>query len=407
MVQEAEVIGKSSTLATRMESPEQMIVALTRYRDLQRALDASMPDQIMNLDGKPFRKKGYWRAIALAFHLDVVVVKEERVTAGQFLDNKDNFGWIVTYEARQPDGRCQPGDGACFAVEKARRFKCPHPEAEGSRRTKHFPHNTCPDFDPDFQWKTLPGDATDHNVRGHAHTRAYNRSVSNLVGFGEVSAEEVVGDEHGTRSDETKSAGQGTTAGAQSQTGPTPAADGVTIVKDVTSKSGTKNNKPWTLYTVVFADGRQGKTFDSTLAKRCEAAKATGVKIVPEIETNEKGSNLKNLQDPPVTVAPPVAHPADEPVTGPEKILAVRDVVTPNGPRWVIQTEKRQLATDKEDLAKAAKAAREGSAALLPHFDVMPTTHGPINRLLGWVSAPWAQPATSPTTGDLPGIGEL
>ena len=33
--------------------------------------------------------------------------------------------------------------------------------------------------------------ATEHNVRSHAHTRAYARAVSNLVGFGEVSAEEV------------------------------------------------------------------------------------------------------------------------------------------------------------------------------------------------------------------------
>jgi hypothetical protein len=32
---------------------------------------------------------------------------------------------------------------------------------------------------------------TVHNVRGHAHTRAFNRAVSNLVGFGEVSADEI------------------------------------------------------------------------------------------------------------------------------------------------------------------------------------------------------------------------
>jgi hypothetical protein len=37
--------------------------------------------------------------------------------------------------------------------------------------------------------------ATEHNVRSHAHTRAFNRAVSNLVGFGEVSAEEVEPDD--------------------------------------------------------------------------------------------------------------------------------------------------------------------------------------------------------------------
>ena len=37
------------------------------------------------------------------------------------------------------------------------------------------------------------GQATVHNVRAHAHTRAFNRAVANLVGFGEVSAEEMEG----------------------------------------------------------------------------------------------------------------------------------------------------------------------------------------------------------------------
>lgn len=169
----------------------QMATALTAYRDLQHALDKSMPDQIMNLDGKPFRKKGYWRAIAVAFGLKVEPIDERRDVAGAFADGRENFGYIVTYRATAPNGRSIASDGTCFAVEKARRFKCPHPERPGSKRTLHFPHHTCPDFDPAFQWRILPADATEHNVRGHAHTRAFNRAVSNLVGFGEVSAEEV------------------------------------------------------------------------------------------------------------------------------------------------------------------------------------------------------------------------
>ena len=52
--------------------------ALTAYRELQHALDAAMPDQIIRLDGKPFRKKGYWRAVSVAFHLTVEPVEEGR-----------------------------------------------------------------------------------------------------------------------------------------------------------------------------------------------------------------------------------------------------------------------------------------------------------------------------------------
>lgn len=172
----------------------QMLTALKAYQDLQRALDDSMPDQIMELDGRKFRKKGYWRAIAVAFNLTVEILEERRDVSGTFNDGRENFGYIVSAKVTAPNGRSIVSDGSCFAIEKARRFKCPHPHPSWKGKTAHFPHHTCPDFDPNFQWRILPADATEHNVRSHAHTRAFNRAVSNLVGFGEVSAEEVVRD---------------------------------------------------------------------------------------------------------------------------------------------------------------------------------------------------------------------
>jgi hypothetical protein len=135
----------------------EMAQALTAYRELQRALDQAMPDQIIRLDDKPFRKKGYWRAIAVAFNLSVDLECEKREVYGVLENGGENYEWHVTYRATAPNGRTDTGDGACAASEKERgRMK-----------------------------------ATAHNVRSHAHTRAYNRAVSNLVGFGEVSAEEV------------------------------------------------------------------------------------------------------------------------------------------------------------------------------------------------------------------------
>ena len=68
-----------------------------------------------------------------------------------------SYGWIVVYKASTQTGRSETGDGACTAAEKS----------VGRMR------------------------ASEHNVRSHAHTRAFNRAVSNLVGFGEVSAEEI------------------------------------------------------------------------------------------------------------------------------------------------------------------------------------------------------------------------
>lgn len=149
------VVDKGSPLPVFTGS--EMAGALTAYRELQQALDRAMPDQIMSLDGKPFRKKGYWRALAVAFNLTVEPVDERRDVHGTLDDGSDNYVYVVTYRASTQTGRAATGDGACAAAEKQR----------GRMR------------------------ASEHNVRSHAHTRAYNRSVSNLVGFGEVSAEEV------------------------------------------------------------------------------------------------------------------------------------------------------------------------------------------------------------------------
>jgi hypothetical protein len=187
-----------------------MAEALTAYKELQRMLDASMPDQLMQLGDKTFRKKGFWRAVAVAFNIDVELVEERRESDGVFEDGRENFGYLVTYRAKAPNGRSEPGDGACFAIEKAAKFKCPHPEREGSTRTLHYPHDRCPDFDPNYQWRKRPAEASVHNVRSHAHTRAFNRAVSNLCGFGEVSAEEVERDEH-----EPRAVGNGHTAQAR------------------------------------------------------------------------------------------------------------------------------------------------------------------------------------------------
>jgi len=136
---------------------QQMARALVAYRDVQASLDKNMPDQIIRLDGRPFRRKGYWRAITVAFNLSVELVEERREVFGALPNGAENFAYLVTYRATTASGRSQTGDGACTAAEKS----------VGRMR------------------------ATEHNVRSHAHTRAYNRAVSNLCGFGEVSAEEV------------------------------------------------------------------------------------------------------------------------------------------------------------------------------------------------------------------------
>ena len=223
-----------------------MVRALADYRELQKALDESMPDQLMTLDGKPFRKKGYWRAIAVAFNLTVEPITDaaaERSIIGALDDGSENYVYTVAYRATAPNGRSAIGDGTCAAAEKQKgRMK-----------------------------------ATEHNCRSHAHTRAFNRSVSNLVGFGEVSAEEVERDEHDGETVERR-------------------ADGSALVTGVSSKTGkNKAGRAWTMYAITFDDGRSGSTFDEPLARAAADAKAAQALVIPVLEQKGQYWNLTEL----------------------------------------------------------------------------------------------------------------
>lgn len=138
-----------------LQTPEQLGASVDRYEAFKKVLDTKLgKDGIIHVNGKPFRKKNYWRGIGHGFQLNLEIIKDERVE----LD--EDWGYTITVRATDPNtGRYVDGDGACFASEKA-------------------------------QARANIG-ATVHNVRGHAKTRATNRAISDMVAFGEVSAEEV------------------------------------------------------------------------------------------------------------------------------------------------------------------------------------------------------------------------
>ena len=123
------------------------------YFEMQQVLDRALPDSIMEIQGRKFRKKSYWRAIAVAFGIELELVSEER------FELPSQWGHKALYRATLPGGKSMVGDGICTSQEK-RGASC-----------------------------------TEHNVRSHAHTRAKNRAIADLVGFGEVSAEEVERDD--------------------------------------------------------------------------------------------------------------------------------------------------------------------------------------------------------------------
>lgn len=122
--------------------------AIQQYEALKAAI--VQPSDIQRIQGRDFLKKAFWRRVATCFGLSLDLVSEQR---GH--DEKGSLYYSVIYRAIAPNGRTMTADGYCSTSEPGR-----------------------------VGWP-------EHNVRATAHTRAKNRAISDLVGGGEVSADEV------------------------------------------------------------------------------------------------------------------------------------------------------------------------------------------------------------------------
>ncbi len=116
------------------------------------------------IEGKKFRKKSGWRKIATFFNLSIEIVEEKYEKIGR------TIVWHFTIKAIASNGRSAIGTGSCDAFERATLVNGQYLD----------------------KYSKIAKPNSIHNIRSTAETRATNRAISNLVGGGEVSYEEVV-----------------------------------------------------------------------------------------------------------------------------------------------------------------------------------------------------------------------
>ena len=136
-----------SLLIQPVADNEQIVLAWENYQELKQKLLNNNDYQPIN--GRQCIKKSGWRKIQTAFGISDELIKEERK------DCDKHFVYEITVKTSAQNGRFAYGVGSCASNER----KFAHPE---------------------------------HDVRSTAHTRAKNRAISDLVGGGEVSAEEMI-----------------------------------------------------------------------------------------------------------------------------------------------------------------------------------------------------------------------
>jgi hypothetical protein len=118
-------------------------------------------DDSVIIDGKQYLKKNAWRKYAMACNVSDEIVSLERVPT-QGKDEEGSFLYRIAVRAfHQTSGRCSTGVAIASKKEK---------------------NNWCHE---------------EHDIFALAHTRAKNRAIADLVGGGEVSAEEMTAEPPG------------------------------------------------------------------------------------------------------------------------------------------------------------------------------------------------------------------
>ena len=156
-------------------SVEEAVVVFRNYQDLCHAI--LEPSDYAEIEGKQVKKKSAWRKLGRAQSIADRIIDQhiERDESGRPIYAR------FTVEAELPDGRRAQGYHEAHLGEKC----CPTAAGE-TCYSKNPDHYHCSKDCSGWRHWSHPGD-----IPATAHTRAKNRAISDLIGAGEVSAEEL------------------------------------------------------------------------------------------------------------------------------------------------------------------------------------------------------------------------
>lgn len=141
------------------------------YQELTQAL--LNPSDYQSAGKNKFKKKSAWRKYATAFNLSDRIINEEIIRDDEYRIISAKYEVEVTAS----NGRTAVGVASCSIYDKIDKKDAVEPSAFELR--KRFTH-------------------AEHDIISTAHTRAKNRAISDIIGTGEVSAEEMENSNGGT-----------------------------------------------------------------------------------------------------------------------------------------------------------------------------------------------------------------
>ena len=170
------------TIGTSLVHPVASISAVKEVFEAfeQAKRDLLTPKDVITADGKAYIKKSGWRKIGVFFGLSLQKISEGWVSDA-------NKVWQVTYRAIAPGGQYQDATAYCSWNEAMPLGRLRN--AEEYARKMVAAQRWTPERAKDHIDGVIA--KLEHDIRVTAETRAKNRAISDLVGGGEISAEEV------------------------------------------------------------------------------------------------------------------------------------------------------------------------------------------------------------------------
>ncbi len=284
MNEHAEDVQERGLVATQPReiiNVEQAVAEWKLYQELtQKLLDES---DYQKIGQARFKKKSAWRKYAKAFNISCSLVKEEILRAD------DGFPIFARVWARaeEPSGRFQVSDGEYHITERC----CPAATGEDcGKKRKQTWHECCSSTCDGRKHQSHPGD-----VAATATTRAKNRAISDLIGAGEVSAEEAE-----VRNGEPEASPRRANGPAQRSfeaTPPEPPARRAKASKAVEGGGGVTEQQCAAIYTLLGNVYPKDEEEQFKYVERVQPKAVNGTKVTLTPLTFDEGSEMiKELQ---------------------------------------------------------------------------------------------------------------
>lgn len=213
------------------------------FKEYQRVCETILDgSDYQSYEGKPRKKKSAWRKLATAFNVSTEIMGKEVLRP----DGRSVVMAEIRVRASTPGGRQAEALGSCDVNEKC----CASSRGQKCHKAAWKGHFCCVNgCDGRKHWSH-----PDHDIISTAQTRATNRAIADLIGCGEVSAEELDGDNEPPKPQKPQKPAEGV------KTPPTPEKPATSPPAHTAPKLATDATRKWWIGEIDKADCREKAT---------------------------------------------------------------------------------------------------------------------------------------------------